>query len=288
MLRGFVLLGTLLLLAGCGGAPVTAPTVVATVGPANTPTAAPVNTIPVVATATAAAPAATATAVPLVPTATVAPPTATVPPPTATSPPAAADVQVLNFSSYTDSLGGLNVIGQVQNKGQALASDIQVTADATDANGDTVASGSDYLLALVYLPPGATAPFQVSLGKPTGKPAKENVNGQFKTYDPSGFIIFPPADGLKVEGMKFAPASGYNSAKVTGRVHNTGKQTASGVSVLVTGYDAKGKLAAVAKGSPDLDTIPPDGTAAFTVTFFGDQVAPVTKVATFASGYVEK
>ena len=198
--------------------------------------------------------------------------------PTATLRPDEADIQILDFSDYADSQGNSVVIGQVQNTGHGLAYEIQVTGEGQDATGARVASGSDLLLALAGLPAGAKAPFQIRLGKPTAEVSKLHVQGSFKTFNPDAVHVFVPAGGLGIAGQQLAPAAAGKPAQVSGQVTNGGSKGATQVRVLVSGYDAQGKLVAVEQGPAAPDTIPAGGTATFTIPFASRPDVVVAKV----------
>ena len=198
--------------------------------------------------------------------------------PSPTLRPDEADVVSLDFENYTDDQGNVVVIGQLQNTGHGPASEIQVTCEALDAAGVRIASGSDALLTLVGLPVGAKAPFQIRLSKPTGEVDKIHVGWTYKSYDPDAVHIFVPATGLSIDGQQFTEGLGSTPAQVSGQVKNGGSKGAAQVRVLASGYDDQGTLVDVEQGTPDQDTIPAGGTAAFTIKFSSRPDVQVVKV----------
>ncbi|MGI8588816.1 MAG: FxLYD domain-containing protein [Chloroflexia bacterium] len=188
--------------------------------------------------------------------------------PTTASPPAVSaagnpSVKILDQTEYADSIGIDHVIGVIQNTGTGPVDQIKVVASWNDASGATVATGDDNLLSLVILAPGQKAPFDVDLLAKAPVNAKLQMQTQAASYDPNGLILFPPAQGLTVEGDKLG--KGSFSTTVTGRVVNKGKLPATLVGILVIGYDAKGKVIDVADGSPELDPIAPGANSPFSV-----------------------
>lgn len=263
MYRGLILLFLLPLLAACGAGGPAGPTL-----PPQPTWTAPVNVGGPAATNTSAPLAATKPPAAAPATATLASPTKPAPPATATQAAGKADVHITQVVSYTDSLGGFTIIGLVENASKGTAINIKVRGEADDANGDAVGNADDFLLALVWLPPGGKAPFSISMSKPTGKPAKVSTSVTSDTYDPAGFNIFLPAQSLTIEGNKFAAAEGFNLAKATGRVKNGGSKPAELVSVLAAGYDAAGALLDVTKVPSDPTMIAAGSAAPFTATFY--------------------
>jgi hypothetical protein len=176
-------------------------------------------------------------------------------------------LKLVEYTQYKDSLNDVVVIGYVRNEGSVPLESIKVVAQALDKGGATVGTGEDLLLALVQLPPGKVAPFQVSLGQLTGTLDKIDVQTQADPFDPNGFNIFTAAQGLTVEGDKLGQPQQYLGTKLTGRVKNGGTTTAQLVRVLAVAYGADGKVVDVGKGGPAIDTIAPGATAPFDLTF---------------------
>lgn len=203
--------------------------------------------------------------------------------PTPTLAPDDADLQILDFTDYTDDAGNLIVIGQVENQGKGLAHDIQVVGEALDVNKTPVASGNDLWLALVGLPPGAKAPYQIRMTKPTGKVESLHVRGSFKTFDPDAVHVFVPAAGLSVSNQQFTSAGAGDPAQVKGLVKNGGSKEATLVQVLISGYDSSGQLVGVTQGRVT-DSIPAGGSAEFTATFDGPNDSDIAKVDVLAVG----
>lgn len=203
--------------------------------------------------------------------------------PTATLRPDDADIQILDFTDYTDEAGNLIVVGEVENQGHGMADAIEVEGEALDANKTPVASGKDLLLALVQIPPGTKAPYQIRMSKPTGDVDSLHVRGTFKTYDPDAIHVFVPATGLTAPSPDFKALAG-NPPRVTGQVRNGGSKSAILVKVLVSGYDASGKLIAVEQGLVDPGSIPAGGTGAYNVMFSAPNAADIARVAVLAIG----
>src|SRR6476661_182578 len=254
------------LLAACGDSAASsgAPTPVA--APANTVVSAPAPTNTTAGSEDIPAPTDTV-AVP--PTATPAPPpTDTAVPATAT--PASARLALVEYTQYKDSLNDVVVIGYVRNEGSVPLESIKVVAQALDSGGATVGTGEDLLLALVQLPPGKVAPFQVSLGQLTGTLDKIDVQTQAAPFDPNGFNIFTAAQGLTVEGEKLGQPQQYLGTKLTGRIKNGGTTPATLVRVLAVAYGADGKVVDVGEGSSSLDPLAPGASGPFEITFRRD------------------
>jgi hypothetical protein len=159
-----------------------------------------------------------------------------------------------------------------------------VVGEALDVSETPVAGGEDLLLALVGLPPGTKAPYQIRMSKPTGKVDSLHVRGSFKTFDPDAIHVFVPANGLTVRNTQFTTAGAGDPAQVTGEVKNGGTKEATLVKVLISGYDSSGQLVAVESQNLVPGTIPAGGTADFTVKFNGPNDSEVEKVDVLAVG----
>jgi len=218
--------------------------------PEPTPAAASrVSTLP----APPAAATAAATATPGVLTATRAPlPTAT-PGAAAVEPtPSPYEFDAIGIQSYTDG-GRYHIVGEVRNNTDIPTTDVKVTATFYDGNGQVVGAVSTYT-ALDVIPPHGKAPFDIATDQSAASQRYsitiEGRPGQL-----------PQAD---VVLLSHGLSSANGRLHVSGEVQNVGTGAASAVKVVVTLYDAAGKVLD-GSGVVDLGAIPAGGTAAFDV-----------------------
>ncbi|HUS16693.1 MAG TPA: hypothetical protein VM536_16985 [Chloroflexia bacterium] len=204
---------------------------------------------------------------------------------TATLRPDDADIQLLDFTNYTDEAGNLIVVGEVENQGKGVADAIEVEGEALDVNQTPVASGKDLLLALVQLPPGVKAPYQIRMSQPAADIDIDSVHvrGTFKTFDPDAVHVFVRAIGLTAPSPDFKVLAG-NAPRVTGEVRNGGTKEAILVKLLVSGYDVDDKLIAVEQGLVTPGTIPAGGTATYNVAFSAPGAQDIARVAVLPIG----
>lgn len=214
------------------------------------------------ATPASASPAASGTAT-TVTSPTAAPPS---PSPAATATPRAQLTLEGEPVSYTWDIFGpeMSVIGKVRSTGREAASG-DVTATFYAADGRVVGTRSD---SVGPLPPGEAWAFRLptvgSLSVPTSDVAsfKVRVTSQTSFFDPA------PPGTLDVTGDSLSTTSGSyrpGRAVVSGEVTNTGSESVTFAEVSAAVYDAQGNLVEVIDGFTQPTTIPPGGTAAFSL-----------------------
>jgi hypothetical protein len=146
-----------------------------------------------------------------------------------------------NYTYYTDNLGYLVVIGEVQNTGTSVIKNIGVAGSLTEADGtlDTSATYAwgDYIL------PGQKAPFYLefqsqgtSISPWSGITAaditlKVTVAPQTTQYQYQGVVVQSQTDTPKNNGEFW----------VTAEVKNTGSETATNVVLIATFYNSENK-----------------------------------------------
>lgn len=164
---------------------------------------------------------------------------------------APSDAKILgNYTFYTDNLGYLVVIGEVQNTGSSVLKNIGVAGAVTEADGtyDTSATYAwgDYIL------PGQKAPFYLefqsqgtSITPWTGITAADisltvNVAPETTDYQYQGVVVKSQKDTPKSNGEFW----------VTAEVKNTGTKSAGNVVVIATFYNSEGKPIGTGYSSP--------------------------------------
>ncbi len=94
----------------------------------------------------------------------------------------AGDLEITDVSQYFDDLGDFSVRGHVRNKGSSPYTSIEVLGTFYDASGKVVEAIEEYLFEVDEIPPGGSAPFDLSVAP--------NVSDPVATYN------------LKAEGYK--------------------------------------------------------------------------------------
>lgn len=164
---------------------------------------------------------------------------------------APSDAKILgNYTCYTDNLGYLVVIGEVQNTGNSVLKNIGVAGSLTEADGtyDTSATYAwgDYIL------PGQKAPFYLefqsqgnSMTPWSGITAaditlKVTAAPEATQYQYQGVVVQSQKDTPKSNGEFW----------VTAEVKNAGSQSASNVVLIATFYNSEGKPIGTGYSSP--------------------------------------
>lgn len=155
-------------------------------------------------------------------------------------------------------LGGLWVLGEVENTNAFTLEQIRVGVKLLDANQETLAM--EYGAALLNLvEPGEVAPFAILF---------EKAPKEFASYQIYPLSGVPAYEGgyykdLVVEDLAFNGEL-FTSYQVTGSVRNVGQDEAIEVQVVLTAYDSLDRVIAARTISPVHKAIAADGTTTFT------------------------
>jgi hypothetical protein len=177
---------------------------------------------------------------------------------------------VLSFSSYTDSVGYYHVVGEVQNRGSNVLSQVRIAATLCDSLGQTAGTIEDYTM-ISLLEPQEKSPFDL-FENVTGSVCKVSVlNCTTSNEIPySDFQILSESSSLDSEGT-------YH---ITGEVKNSGNATALSVEAVGTFYDAKGIVVQVGSSLVSPSDLQPGQTGSFDV--MSDDPAMTAQIANFA------
>ena len=155
-------------------------------------------------------------------------------------------------------LGGLWVLGEVENTSAFTLEQIRVGVKLLDANEETLAvEDGSALLNLVE--PGNVAPFAILF---------EKAPKEFASYQIYPLSSVPAYEGgyykdLAVEDLAFEGELNA-SYEVTGSVRNVGQDEATGVQVVLTAYDSLDRVIAARTIAPAHNIIAADGATTFT------------------------
>ena len=150
---------------------------------------------------------------------------------------AAPQIEILDsHTSFIDSIGYFNVVGEVHNVGDQAANNVFVTATFYNAANEVVGTPVNNI-ALEVLLPDRKSPFRV-----------EFINvGQSALVDHYSLEIeFTPTDSipkqLQIASHTSSVDVGFSLFEINGEVENTGDSTATYVRVFATCYDEAGNV----------------------------------------------
>jgi hypothetical protein len=172
---------------------------------------------------------------------------------------------VLSYSAYTDTLGYLHVVGEVQNTGPNTLG--QVTVNASLCNPSSMIE--DYAMINLLLPQ-QKSPFDI-FANATGNVCGVSVSGANISNTQ------PYRDIQVIRQSSFVDRAGIYH--VTGQVNNTGKSFAQAIEIVVTYYNSTGGVVQVGSTLTSPANLPPAQGAIFDV--FSDDPAMSANITTF-------
>ncbi|MGD6808011.1 MAG: FxLYD domain-containing protein [Candidatus Bathyarchaeia archaeon] len=177
---------------------------------------------------------------------------------------ATSDIKILDFSYYLDDSGILWVVGEVQNQGQQIIRYVLLSATATQGDGTVVDPATGQAWAK-YLLPNQKAPFafpidntNTAAGTWTGIPIK-SIDISVTQADATPLYQY---GDVKVTNSTYS-VDPYGTYWVSGQLQNTGSETATGVVVVASFYNASGIIVAACELEADSSTLPAGATTTF-------------------------
>lgn len=154
-------------------------------------------------------------------------------------------------------LGGLWVMGEVENTSEITLEQVQIGVKLLDANQDALAEEQGFVL-LNLVSPGSVAPFAILF---------EKAPKDFASYQIYPLSGVPAYEGgyyqdMVVEDLTFEGEL-YTSYQVTGSVRNVGEEESIDVQVVLTAYDSLDRVIAARTVAPEHNVIAADGVTAF-------------------------
>jgi hypothetical protein len=150
------------------------------------------------------------------------------------------NVQILdNYTFYTDSLGYLVVIGEVQNVGSNVIGNITLTGSITS---DTVTAQGNCYVWGEYLLPGQKAPFYMEF-----YPESSGTSWTGVTKSDISLSVYdaPETNQYQYQGVQIVSSQATPTATgeywVTAQLQNNGTQTAQSVIVFATFFNSAGQ-----------------------------------------------
>jgi len=175
--------------------------------------------------------------------------------PTATPTPMPFTIENLHFDH--SNIGGLWCYGEVYNGGAVALDQVQVLVSLLDDDGESLATASTFVQQDLILPDGRS-PFALQI---------QDAPAHFASYIAlplSGVPAFLPSYYRDLELREVQTESErYATYTVSGRVVNVGPEDALGVRIVLTAYDAVGRVVGVRKGVPEHNVVPRGGETSF-------------------------
>ena len=195
----------------------------------------------------------------------------------ATPTPTPLPMEVSNVFLSDTSIGGLFVLGEVVNtSGQALEQ-VRVAIVLVDDAGKEI-SNAENLISLDLVDPDQKAPFAVLFGETPAKFARFRA---FVTHAVPAYVGSYYRD-LEVRNLS-SEGERYASYTVSGSIANIGPEEATDVQVVLTAYDALGRVIATRKVEPEYNIVPRGSATDFTAVL-APVGGPVERVVAVAQG----
>jgi len=157
------------------------------------------------------------------------------------------NIKATNYTWYIDSSGFLDVVGEIENVGTSTFASVILTAQMTTTTG---AQQTTQAMAFVNdMLPNQKAPFYMTFvlqaDQTTGVlPSVANVAVSVTQASTTTNYLYQDVKVISQQNSIDTTTDNKGVYWVTGTVQNTGSQTATGVRVLGTFYDSKGKVIA--------------------------------------------
>ena len=187
-------------------------------------------------------------------------------------------VKILDYSYYTDSLGLIVVVGQVQNQGTNTVASVIITGSIVSRDGNDQSSSYTIIgvppAEITYLNPQQKAPFYMDFYPPqTSSDGTWNsidiasVNLQVAQANATAKYEYPDLTITSKQSSIGSTTDDKGVFWVNGNIKNTGSQTASNITVFGTFYNSTGATVAVGYGNT-VASLSTSGSASFKLGAF--------------------
>ena len=181
--------------------------------------------------------------------------------------------QIANVGFYETPMGSLWCLGEVINNTGASMEQVQVAVSLYDAEGEIVATGSTFT-EFDIIPNEGKMPFALLFPEPPSNFSHHQVvalSGVTVAHWGRNYV------DLNIESGH-GEASGERAYVVTGQVRNTGQQDAEQIRMVVTAYDAEGRVVGIRRGSLEAQILGVGESSPFEVSLssLGSQVVTYT------------
>jgi len=166
-------------------------------------------------------------------------------------------VVILSHSSFIDTFGYYDVVGEVKNVADQPVEWVTVTATFYDSEGQVIGTRSAYTYLEVLLP-GRKSPFKIVETESAVIEKIANYSLKVSFFQQSAGLPM----GLQiVSNSSFVDKFGW--FHVTGEIKNIGTTTANYIEVIGTFYDAEGTVVYAFSASPEPRILEPNQKASF-------------------------
>jgi hypothetical protein len=178
------------------------------------------------------------------------------------------DLKVLNYSWYFDSIGGFHVVGEVQNVGAEILNPVVLGGTVYTPDGTPQIRSNPCVVYVNYMLPQQKAPFLMDF-------ALRDMSWMSQGIDYVEFTVIEADANSSYQYPNLAITSSVLSPDstgvywVSGKVQNTGNETAINVRVIGTFYNATNDVVAVGYSEPVTPKLlNPSSSASFKVGAF--------------------
>jgi hypothetical protein len=169
-------------------------------------------------------------------------------------------IKILSYTHYIDSLGVLDVVGEIQNTGSTTVTKVYLIGDVMGPDGTQIKQ-SHCLVGAQFILPTQKASFLMEFAQsPNG--LGQWTTSQFSTIELTVAQATPTNQhgysDFSLSDLSYYIDNGGSLSGVywaTGKVTNTGNQNAQGVTIFATYYNATGAVVGV--GNTDSTTLSP-------------------------------
>jgi LysM repeat protein len=158
--------------------------------------------------------------------------------------------QIANVGFYETPVGSLWCLGEVINNTGASIEQVQVAVSLYDAEGEMVTTGSTFT-EFDIIPDESKMPFALLFTDPPSGFSRHQVVAL------SGVTVAHWGRNYMDLGIEsdHGEASGERAYVVTGQLRNTGQYDAEQIRMVITAYDAEGRVVGIRRGRPETQTL---------------------------------
>lgn len=193
------------------------------------------------------------------------------------------DVQVGQYGYYVNSIGSIEVFGEIVNHGDGHAEiqEILVTLRADD--GSVVDSGTSFSHISV-VEGGGTIPFSHMFTDAPEDFAEIEFLIEARDPDDAWLVIFE--NYREFEAIQADWREGNFGNSIVGEIENVGDETAELVQIFIVGYDSEGTLVMVDYSYADRDLIRAGETSPFTARVGNEELSEPAELVVYAEGWI--
>ncbi len=176
------------------------------------------------------------------------------------------NLKVLNYSWYFDSLGGFDVVGEVQNVGSTILNPVVLGGIPYTPDGNAQTRSNPSVVYVNYMLPQQKAPFLMEF-------RSNDMSWLSQGVDHIDFEVVkaPANDTYQYPDLKITSSQSSvdpdGTCWVSGAIQNTGSQTATNVRAIATFYNSSNIVIATGYSEP-ISSLSPSGSASFKVGAF--------------------